>query len=442
MKIHPTKHLKGEINLPGDKSISHRAAMLSAMATGEARLENYASSADCASTLRCLIDLGVEISRENSTVYVKGVGKKGFRIPSEQLDCGNSGTTVRLLSGILAGQSFDSVLIGDESLSKRPMRRIIEPLTQMNAKIEAIDNHLPLTVKGINPLRSISYEMPVASAQVKSCVLLAGLNADGRTKVRSPKSEVKQASSRNHTELMLDYLGAKLEENYIEVEDGYVQEITVDGSSTLTAKDLLIPSDVSSAAFFIVAAACLKDSEIVLRNVGLNPSRTAILEVLKNFGAEIEVADKRTICNESIGDLRVSGSNKFAAQNVSNTIGGEIIANLIDEIPILAIFGTRLENGLEIRNAAELRVKESDRISAVVENLRRMDARVEEFPDGFKVYRSNLKGATIDSFGDHRIAMAFSIAGLFADGETDIIGAECAAVSFPEFYETLSKIVN
>lgn len=442
MKIHTAKHLTGEINLPGDKSISHRAAMLSAMAIGETRIENYASSADCASTLGCLIDLGVEIRRENSTVYVKGVGKNGFRAPSKQLDCGNSGTTVRLLSGILAGQSFDSVLVGDESLSKRPMRRVIEPLTQMNAKIEAIDNHLPLTVKGVHPLRPISYEMPVASAQVKSCVLLAGLNAGGKSKIQNPKSKKRTPSSRNHTELMLAYLGANLEENYIEAEGGYVQEISVDGNSTLTAKDLLIPSDISSAAFFIVAAACLKDSEIVLRNVGLNPSRTAILEVLKNFGAKIEVNNKKTVCNEIIGDLRVTGSDKFAAQTVSNIIGGEIIANLIDEIPILAIFGTRLENGLEIRNAAELRVKESDRISTVVENLRRMNAQIEEFPDGFKVYRSNLKGATIDSFGDHRIAMAFSIAGLFADGKTDIVGAECAAVSFPEFYETLSKIVN
>ena len=442
MRIYPVNNLYGTINLPGDKSISHRAALLSAMATGETRIENFASSADCASTLRCLQDLGVEIRRENSTVFVKGVGKTGFRKPLQELDCGNSGTTVRLLSGILAGQEFDSVLIGDESLSKRPMRRVIEPLTQMNAKFESAENRLPLTIRGVNPLQSISYKLPVASAQVKSCVLLAGLNAKGKSKVQNPKSKVRLPSSRNHTELMLAYLGAEIEENFIESEDGFVQEISIDGNSKLSAKDLQIPSDISSAAFFIVAAACLKNSEIVLREVGLNPTRTAIIEVLKNFGAEIEVLNENKNCNETVGDLRVSGSGNFAPKTNSNIIDGEIIANLIDEIPILAVFGTQIENGLEIRDAAELRVKESDRIAAVVENLRRMNAQVEEFPDGLKVYKSNLKGAAIESFGDHRIAMAFSIAALFATGETEVSGADCAAVSFPEFYEVLGEIVS
>jgi len=442
MRIYPVNNLYGTINLPGDKSISHRAALLSAMATGETRIENFASSADCASTLRCLQDLGVEIRRENSTVFVKGVGKTGFRKPLQELDCGNSGTTVRLLSGILAGQEFDSVLIGDESLSKRPMRRVIEPLTQMNAKFESAENRLPLTIRGVNPLQSISYKLPVASAQVKSCVLLAGLNAKGKSKVQNPKSKVRLPSSRNHTELMLAYLGAEIEENFIESEDGFVQEISIDGNSKLSAKDLQIPSDISSAAFFIVAAACLKNSEIVLREVGLNPTRTAIIEVLKNFGAEIEVLNEKKNCNETVGDLRVSGSGNFAPKTNSNIIDGEIIANLIDEIPILAVFGTQIENGLEIRDAAELRVKESDRIAAVVENLRRMNAQVEEFPDGLKVYKSNLKGAAIESFGDHRIAMAFSIAALFATGETEVSGADCAAVSFPEFYEVLGEIVS
>ena len=442
MRIYPTNNLQGAINLPGDKSISHRAALLSAMATGETRIENFASSADCASTLGCLQDLGVEIRRENSTVFVKGVGKTGFRKSSKELDCGNSGTTVRLLSGILAGQQFDSVLIGDESLSKRPMRRVIEPLTQMNAKFEAAENRLPLTIRGAYPLHPISYKLPVASAQVKSCVLLAGLNANGKTIVQNPKSKNRVASSRNHTELMLEYLGAEIEENFVESEDGFVQEISIDGNSKLSARDLWIPSDVSSAAFFIVAAACLKNSQIVLRNVGLNPTRTAIIEVLKNFGAKIEVVNEKEVCNEIIGDLSVSGSEDFVLNGNSNIIGGEIIANLIDEIPILAVFGTQIENGLEIRDAAELRVKESDRIAAVVENLRRMNAKVEEFPDGLKVYKSDLKGASIESFGDHRIAMAFSIAALFATGETEISGAECAAVSFPEFYEVLSKVVK
>ncbi|HEX8637020.1 MAG TPA: 3-phosphoshikimate 1-carboxyvinyltransferase [Pyrinomonadaceae bacterium] len=442
MKIKPAKRLEGTIDLPGDKSISHRAALFSAMTTGAARIENFATSADCASTLQCLLDLGVKIRRDNQTIFIEGVGKNGFRQPSKNLDCGNSGTTVRLLSGILAAQNFDSVLIGDESLSKRPMRRVIEPLTQMSAHIEAAENRLPMTIRGTNPLRAISYQLPVASAQVKSCVLLAGLNAEGKTTVINPPSKNRIVTSRNHTELMLRYLGADLRENFVESENGFVQEITIDGASLLEARDLSVPSDISSAAFFIVAAACLPDSEIVLRNVGLNPTRTAILEVLRNCGAHVDILDEREISNEKIGDIRATGSESFAPRAGAHVIDGEIVANLIDEIPILAVFGTQLETGLEIRDAAELRVKESDRIAAVVENLRRMNASVEEFPDGLRVEKSDLKAARIDSFGDHRIAMAFSVAALFASGETEISGAECAAVSFPEFYEVLSAVTK
>lgn len=442
MKIKPAKRLSGTIDLPGDKSISHRAALFSALATGAARIENFATSADCASTLGCLRDLGVEIRRENRAVLVEGVGKTGFRKPLKALDCGNSGTTVRLLSGVLAAQSFDSMLIGDESLSKRPMRRVIEPLTRMNARIEAAANRLPMTIRGASPLKAIDYQLPVASAQVKSCVLLAGLNAEGETTVRNPPSKNRIITSRNHSELMLEYLGADLRENFVETHDGFVQEITIDGDSRLAARDLRVPSDISSAAFFIVAAACLPDSDIILRDVGLNPTRTAILDVLRNCGAALEILDEREISNEKIGDLRVSGGGSFAPRQNSNVIGGEIVANLIDEIPILAVFGTQLETGLEIRDAAELRVKESDRIAAVVENLRRMNARVEEFPDGLRVEKSDLRAARIESFGDHRIAMAFSVAALFARGETEISGAECAAVSFPEFYEALSAVTK
>lgn len=438
MKIKPAKRLSGIIDLPGDKSISHRAALFSAMATGAARIENFATSADCASTVDCLRDLGVEIRRDNQTVFIEGVGKTGFRQPLKDLDCGNSGTTVRLLSGILAAQNFDSVLTGDGSLSKRPMRRIIEPLTQMSARIDATENHLPMTIRGANPLEAISYRLPVASAQVKSCVLLAGLNAEGKTTVINPPSKSRIVTSRNHTELMLRYLGADLREKFVESENGFVQEITIDGDSRLEARDLSVPSDISSAAFFIVAAACLPDSEIVLRNVGLNPTRTAILDVLRNCGANIDILDEREISNEKTGDIRVTGGENFAPQVNARIIDGEMVANLIDEIPILAVFGTQLETGLEIRDAAELRVKESDRIAAVVENLRRMNARVEEFPDGLRVEKSDLTAAQIESFGDHRIAMAFSVAALFAKGETEISGAECAAVSFPEFYEVLS----
>ena len=439
MKIKSAKSLKGKINLPGDKSISHRAALLASMATGETRIENFASSADCASTLKCMQDLGVEIRREETAIIIRGVGKKGFRKSEKPLDCGNSGTTMRLLSGILAGQDFDSILIGDESLSKRPMKRIIEPLTQMGAKIEAENLHAPLKIYGKNPLRAISYDLPVASAQVKSCVLLAGLNADGTTSVIEP------TLTRDHTEIMLRFLGTDVETSE--------NQISVSGNAELIAKDLQIPSDISSAAFFLVAAACLENSELLLQNVGLNPTRRGILDVLINFGADIEVLNEKESSGEIIGDLCVKGRKRESEKEIispspllpfspSSLISGKIIANLIDEIPILAIFGTQMENGLEIRGAEELRVKESDRIAAVVENLRRMNAEIEEFPDGFRVHRSNLKGAKIDSFGDHRIAMAFAIAALFANGETEIIGAESAAVSFPEFFEILESVKN
>ncbi len=440
MKIQPANSLNGRIRLPGDKSISHRAAIFASMATGETRIENFATSADCASTLDCLRKLGVEIRRENSTVLIKGVGKNGFSVPKTELDCGNSGTTMRLLAGVLAGQNFDSILIGDESLQKRPMRRIIEPLSQMGAQIESENFCAPLKIHGSNPLQTISYRLPVASAQVKSCILLAGLNAAKKSKIQNPKSKIQSPTSRNHTELMLRYLGAEIEESFLEVEGGFVQEISVAGNSKLVAKNLNIPSDISSSAFFIVAASCLKNSEIILENVGLNPTRTAILDVLRLFGADIEVLNQKEICNEMVGDVRVGGCGNFASKASSNIISGDVIANLIDEIPILAVFGTQIENGLEIRGAEELRVKESDRIAATVENLRRMNATVKEFPDGFLVEKSDLKGAKVNSFGDHRIAMAFAVAALLAGGETEIVGAECAGVSFPEFFEILLSV--
>jgi len=291
MKIKPAKSLKGKIILPGDKSISHRAALLASMAKGETRIKNFATSADCASTLKCLKDLGVEIFQENETVFIKSVGKKGFRKSKNLLNCGNSGTTVRLLSGILAGQDFDTELIGDESLSKRPMKRIIAPLTEMGAAIESNENRLPLKIHGKKTLQSIKYEMPVASAQVKSCVLLAGLFADGKTSVvENFKFEVSNNESaisitRDHTERMLKWFGVEIEEK--RMENGNV--FTISGDSELTAKDLQIPSDISSAAFFLTAAACLKDSEIIIENVGLNPTRNAIIEAMQRFGANIEI---------------------------------------------------------------------------------------------------------------------------------------------------------
>lgn len=440
MKIKSANYLQGTIELPGDKSISHRAAMFAALANGATKIENFATSADCASTLSCLEKLGVEIKREGSAVYVQGVGKTGFTAPTEDLDCGNSGTTMRMLAGILAGQNFNSVLVGDESLSKRPMQRVILPLQLMNAEIASEENHAPLRITGKNPLRAITYGSKVASAQVKSCVLLAGLFADGKTAVLNPRSKKPTPNSRNHTELMLKYLGVELEEQYLVDGTDFIHKITIDGNSELTARDLNVPSDISSAAFFLVAGACLPNSEIILKNVGLNPSRRGIVDVLQNLGAEIEILDEREVCNEKVGDLRVTGSENLTSKPESNILKGDVISNIIDEIPVLAVFGTQLENGLEIREAEELRVKESDRISAVVENLRRMGAIVEEFPDGLRVEKSKLKGAAIETYHDHRIAMAFAIAGLFAEGETTINGAEWASVSFPAFFETLEKI--
>jgi 3-phosphoshikimate 1-carboxyvinyltransferase len=442
MKISSVNSINGTINLPGDKSISHRAAMISAMALGETRIENFATSEDCRSTLDCLRGLGVQVEQKGTTVFIKGVGKKGFTKPQKPLDCGNSGTTMRLLSGILAGQDFETILVGDESLENRPMKRIIEPLEKMGAKITSEKGTAPLKISGKNLLGAITYNLPVASAQVKSCILLAGLNAAGVSQVLSPQSKSRLSPSRNHTELMFEFLGADVREDFIESDIFFIHKVLIDGNSSLTAKDLQVPADISSAAFFLVAASCLNGSEIVLKDVGLNITRSAIIEVLQGFGAKIEIHNRREISGEILGDLRVSGEEKLKSRAISNKVDGDIIANLIDEVPILAVFGTQLENGLEIRDAEELRVKESDRISAVCENLRRMNANVTEFEDGLRVERSDLKGATVDSFGDHRIAMAFAVAGLLAEGETEITDADCARVSFPEFFQVLRDVVR
>jgi 3-phosphoshikimate 1-carboxyvinyltransferase len=432
MKVKPAKMLSGTVRLPGDKSISHRAAMFAAIADGETKIENFASSADCASTLECLRGLGVGIERDGASVTVKGVGKTGLREPAGPLDCGNSGTTMRLMAGILAGQSINSTMVGDESLQSRPMKRVIEPLSKMGAEIESVEGRAPLRIRGVQPLRAVDHDLRVASAQIKSCILLAGLNADGTTSVLEP------VPTRDHTERMLRWLGADVREET--TENG--KKISISGDTRLTAKGISVPSDVSSAAFFMVAAACLTDSDLKIIDVGLNPSRTAIIDVLQRLGAFIEVSNEREVCNEPVGDIRIRGGAPAADAPDNNLVSGKVIANLIDEIPILAVYGTQIGGGLEVRDASELRVKETDRISAVVENLKRMGAKVEEFPDGFRVERSKLKGAVVDSFGDHRIAMAFAVAALFAEGETEIVGSESAAVSFPEFFETLGQVVN
>ena len=431
MKIKPAGRLWGEIILPGDKSISHRAAIFSALAEGTTRISNFGTSADCAATVKCLQALGVKIERDGSKLTVYGVGKTGLRAPAMPLDCENSGTTMRLMSGVLAGQNFDSVLIGDESLQKRPMKRVMDPLRLMGAEIEGVDNHAPLRISGKHRLKAIDFEPPAASAQIKSCVLLAGLNADGETSV------LEKTPTRDHTERMLRWFGVDVGETKV---DGGVR-LSVSGDAKLMANDLHVPADLSSAAFFIVAAAFLDGSELSMPNVGVNPSRKAVVDVLKGLGIDIEVSDEKEVCNEPVGNLIVRGHSNIAATQEQNLFSGSVIANMIDEIPILAVAGTQLAGGLEIRNASELRIKESDRIVAIVENLRRMNASVEEFDDGFRVEKSDLKGANVDSFGDHRIAMAFAVAGLLAEGETEILGAESAAVSFPGFFDTLAGVI-
>lgn len=432
MKLFPAKSLHGTVNLPGDKSISHRAAMLASIAVGETRIENFSTAEDCRATIKCLEQLGVSFTQNGTDVLVKGVGKTGLGKPEKPLDFGNSGTTARLLAGIMAGQLFDSVLKGDESLSRRPMNRIIEPLTKMGAKIESENGCLPMRICGGQALYGIEHELPIASAQVKSCLLFAGLFADGKTTV------VERTPTRDHTERMLKWFDAYIENT----ETSSEKRISIRGDSVLSARDVRIPSDISSASFFIIAAVCLKGSNILIPNIGLNPTRTAILNVLRDIGADVHASMANEICNEPRGSVRVCGGLSHSTDSKQIRLSSEIIPTIIDEIPILAVLGTQIDGGIEIREAAELRHKESDRISAVVENLRRMNAVVEKFPDGFRVERSNLKGARVDPFADHRIAMALAVAGLLADGETEIENADCVNVSFPGFFEILAKVVR
>jgi 3-phosphoshikimate 1-carboxyvinyltransferase len=428
MKIRPAASVRGTVKIPGDKSISHRAAMIAALADGRSRIENFAASEDCGSTLRCLRELGVYVESEENAVAIEG-RPGGFSQPASPLDCGNSGTTMRLMAGILAGQPVETVLTGDDSLRNRPMRRVIGPLERMGASIRSENGTAPLTIEG-RRLSGIDYELPVASAQLKSCLLLAGVNADGFTSV------TESVPTRDHTERMLRYFGAEIDEN----SNGEAKRISVRGGQKLTARPYSVPGDVSSAAFFIVAAACMPGSEIVIEGVGLNPTRTALIGLLRCFGVQLDVFDASEVCGEPVGNLTVRGGLGRTGTSGENRVSGPIVANLIDEIPILAVLGTQIDGGLEIRDAGELRVKESDRIAAVVENLRRMGAQVEEFSDGLRVERSVLTGAKVNSLGDHRIAMSFAVAGLMADGEATISGADSVAVSFPDFFQVLESV--
>lgn len=437
MIIRPAKRITGSISVPGDKSISHRAAMIAAIATGTSHLRNYSTSADCAATLSCLEKLGVGIERNDHEVIIQGVGLNGLAAPAGELDCGNSGTTMRLLAGILAGQNFVSTLTGDESLRSRPMQRIIEPLQMMGAEIDSLNGRAPLRIQGRRPLQAIDYELLTASAQVKSCILLAGLAAEGKTTV------VENEITRDHTERMLQWFGANIEAGKPEREPETARYASATGPAQLTARDISIPGDISSAAYFIAAAALLKDSSLEIEEMGLNPTRTAFLEVFAAMNL-IELHNVREQANEPAGSIQISGIADYPLMRDLDSrivIDGSDIAQLIDELPLLAVVGSQFVHGLEIRNAKELRVKESDRIAATVAGLRAMGGDVEEFDDGLAVKGpAQLRGARIDSRGDHRIAMSFAIAGLVAEGETEIVDSECVAVSFPEFFDLLESV--
>ena len=430
-KIRPARGVAGGVTPPGDKSISHRYAILAALAEGASELRHFSTAEDCRSTLGCLRALGAGVEVEQDRVRVTGRGLRGLRSTWRALDAGNSGTTMRLLAGILAGQPFSSKIKGDRSLERRPMRRVIEPLRQMGAEIRARDDeYAPLEIRGAN-LKAIEYLPPVPSAQVKSAVLLAGLFAEGETCVNE------SVRTRDHTEIALEQFGARVERKGRAIR---VHGMAADGGARFEPKSLDVPGDLSSVVFFLAAALILPGSNLLISNVGLNPTRTAVLDALSGMGAQLSVVSLQSAGGELVGDIAVRPS-----QLSGGVIEGSQVARLIDELPMLAALGPFTEQGIEIRDARELRVKESDRIATLAENLRRMGARVEERPDGLRVEGRGagpLRGAEIDPRGDHRIAMAFAVAALAAQGETVIRNAECAAVSYPEFFAELERLAE
>jgi 3-phosphoshikimate 1-carboxyvinyltransferase len=423
--VRPARNLRGSVSLPGDKSISHRYAMLAAIADGPSRLENYSTGADCTSTLGCLRSLGIKWERvENAenAIAVQGSGL-ALAAPSEPLDCGNSGSTMRMLSGILAGQKFASQMTGDESLSRRPMQRVIAPLTAMGAQIASENGRPPLRITGAD-LEAIDYEMPVASAQVKTCLLFAGLFADGETRIVEP------LRTRDHGEVALTSFGAHL--------DRHKNEVRLRGGQRLRGLEARVPGDISSAAFFLCAAALFPNSQLTVTSLLMNPTRARLLDILMQMGLRISVTQLEETHGELVGTLQVQGGKLKGA-----LIAGADSAALIDEIPVLAAIAPYTGQGIEVRDAKELRVKESDRIAAIAANLRALGAQVEEKEDGLKIPGGQtLHGAELESFGDHRIAMAFSIAALRAQGETLMRGSECAAISYPKFFDTLEGLVE
>ena len=418
MKIEPAPSVRGTFTLPGDKSISHRAAILGAMAEGETHIGNFAEAADCASTLACLRGLGVRVARDGSEVVIQG-GLESWRAPASVLDAGNSGSTIRMLAGPLAGRRFRATLTGDESLSRRPLERVAAPLRAMGATLETTDGHAPLTITGA-ALRGMTHELPVASAQVKTALLLAGLSAAGRTTVREPMP------SRDHTERMLPAFGARV------VRDGLAASL--DGGQRLRGTSVDVPGDASSAAFLVVAALVLPDPEVRLEGVLLSPTRTAFLEVLRAMGGRVDVRLERTE-PEPVGTIVASSSSL-----VGTRIDPALVPSLIDEVPALAVAGAFASGRLEVTGAGELRHKETDRIAALTRGLTALGALVEERPDGLVVEGgAPLHGARVDSEDDHRIAMALSIAALGARGASEVARGECVAVSFPSFYEVLGR---
>ena len=421
--------LKGTVSVPGDKSISHRGIMFGSIADGTTEIHNFLPGADCLATIRCFRTLGIEIEQEGSTVTVHGKGLHGLSAPSHILDVGNSGTTTRLLSGILVGQPFESKLSGDESLNSRPMKRIIDPLTQMGADISSILHNgcAPLYIAP-SRLHGIHYDSPVASAQVKSCILLAGLYADGETSVTEP------GLSRNHTELMLKEFGADIRS--VHNLDCSRTTAIIQPGRELHGQKLTVPGDISSAAYFIAAGLIVPDSEIRITNVGINPTRAGILKVCEDMGARIELSNERTEGGEKIADITVRTSRLHGT-----VIEGDIIPALIDEIPVIAVMAAVAEGTTVIRDAAELKVKETDRIETVTDNLKAMGCDVTPTEDGMIINGGKLKGASIHTLLDHRIAMAFSIAALAAEGRTRILDSKCVDVSYPAFYDTFEELL-
>jgi 3-phosphoshikimate 1-carboxyvinyltransferase len=424
-RVRPVARLAGDADVPGDKSISHRAALLGGLARGVTEIEGYLEAEDCQRTIAALEALGVDVTRKGPGHYrILGAGRRGLQEPADVLDCGNSGTTTRLLLGVLAGQAFWTFLTGDASLRQRPMGRVAEPLARMGATVvgRADGKKLPLAVRGTAPLRALEYSSPVASAQVKSAILLAGLQADGPVTVREP------ALSRDHSERMLRRFGARVET--------HARAVTIEPGE-LAGTSVRVPGDVSSAAFLLVAAAVVPDARVRVRGVGVNPTRTGVLDVLDEMGAPVsrrEPVDEEEPAATLVASARVRRGA---------VIGGALVPRLIDEIPALAVAAAAAEGVTEFRDAGELRVKESDRIAALARELAKLGARVEERPDGLRIVGGGrLHGAPVTSGGDHRMAMALAVAGLIADGETLVDDTGCVATSYPTFVETLNALAG